>query len=169
MVNIQNTKVSLGRETVFVVTSTQKKKSPVVLVRDLDFQALWELTSDIITTNWNVGSGRRLAFHAMDALLMVLVQLKQGTTYKTLARVFGMTSDTFSWLVDGFALNCVSPILDNFIVKDPMLAYRERGEYFQHFRLAIKAIDVTFQKAFAQGEDYQTKKYQFSGKHKAYR
>ena len=41
-----------------------------------EFKSIWINIQHLIKSNWNVGSGRQSTTHAMDALLMVMVQMK---------------------------------------------------------------------------------------------
>ena len=46
-----------------------------------EFRSLWEETSHIITSSWNVGSGNRSKIHPMDAFLMAITHCKMGDGY----------------------------------------------------------------------------------------
>ena len=133
-----------------------------------EFQMLYIDIQDIIVTRWNVGSGRRSPVHPMDALLMVLAQLKQGTPFAATSKIFSLSGDAFRRLVDGFVEKCCNAILDEYIATDSMGDYRSKDNKFDHFPDVLEAIDVTFQKSYARGVDYEAKKIRFSGKHKAY-
>ena len=56
---------------------------------------------------------------------------------------------------------CSDPILGQYIATKSMAKYREKGIKFNHFPDVLEAIDVTFQKSYAQGVDYKTKKFDF--------
>ena len=133
-----------------------------------EFRILYFQTADIIQSSWNVGSGRRNPTHPMDALLMTLTQLKQGRPYAHTARVFGCAADRFRRLVETFVVGCADGFVDYFVTQPSMGDYRTSGAVFDHFPDAIEAIDVTFQRSYARGEDYASKKLRWSGKHKGY-
>ena len=104
----------------------------------------------------------------MDALLMTLTQLKQGRLYAYMSCVFGCGSDCFCCLVETFIFACADGFADFFITQPSMGHYQTVGPIFNNFPDAIKAIDITFQRSYARGEDYATKKIRWSGKHKGY-
>ena len=106
--------------------------------------------------------------HLMDALLMMLTQLKQGQPYTYASRVFGCGSDQFCCLVKTFVVACADGFADYFITQPSMGHYWTVGLVFNHFPDAIKAINMTFQGSYAQGKDYATKKIRWPGKHKGY-
>ena len=56
------------------------------------FRLLWNNLQHIIKTKWNVGSGKKSTIHPMDALLICLVQLKQGAMYNIVSKAFGCNS-----------------------------------------------------------------------------
>ena len=53
---------------------------------------LWNNLQHIIKSKWNVGSGKKSSIHLMNALLICLVQLKQGATYDIVLKAFGCNS-----------------------------------------------------------------------------
>ena len=123
-----------------------------------EFCVLYFQTADIIQSKWNVGSGQCNPMHPMDALLMTLTQLKQGCPYAYTPRVFGCGLDCFCCLVETFILACTDGFADYFVTQPSMGHYRTVGPVFDNFPDAIEAINVTFQRLYAQGEDYATKK-----------
>lgn len=133
-----------------------------------EFRGLWTEVQHIMKSNWNVGSGRRSGVHPMDALLMTMSHLKQGEPFAVTARIFGMKADMYRRVCLGVIDKCAEDILDYFIATDNMTDYREAEKVFENFPSAMEAVDVTFQQSYARGEDFETKKVRFSGKHKAY-
>ena len=80
-----------------------------------EFKALWASVQDIICLNWNVGSGRRSNIHPMDALLMVLTQLKQGGTFAHTDCWFGCLGNKFRRLIEGFIKKCGNNIYNLYL------------------------------------------------------
>ena len=133
-----------------------------------EFRALWmEIQHDVVNV-WNVGSGRRSTIHPMDAFLMTVSQMKSGTTFDNTACAFGCRANMFCCVFETFVEKCGAQIFDSLCSYDTMGDYRKREVAFAGHPDAIEAIDVTFQKAYARGEDFVSKKIRFSGKHKAY-
>ena len=94
----------------------------------------------------------------MDALLMTLTQLKQGRLYAYTSCVFGCGSNCFCHLVETFIFACADGFADFFITQSSMGHYQTVGPIFDNFPDAIEAINITFQRSYARGEDYATKK-----------
>ena len=89
---------------------------------------------------------------------MTLTQLKQGHPYAYMSCVFGCGSDCFCCLVETFIFACADGFADFFITQPSMGHYQTVGPIFNNFPDAIKAIDITFQRSYARGENYATKK-----------
>ena len=90
---------------------------------------------------------------------MTLTQLKQGPLYNYTSYVFGCGLDCFCCLVETFIFSCADGFADYFITQPSMRHYCNVGPIFDNFPDAIKAINVTFQRSYARGEDYATKKF----------
>ena len=133
-----------------------------------EFRTLWHDVQHVINMNWNSGSGRRSNIHPMDALLMCVTQLKQGTSFKYTAQVFGMRPDQFRRLIENIVSKCLDDIYINYLAEETMTDHRRKGVIFEAIPEVLEAIDVTFQHSYARGEDYHAKKNRFSGKHKGY-
>ena len=73
------------------------------------------------------------------------------------------------YLVETFVLACADEFADYVITQPSMGRYQTVGLVFDNFSNAIEAMDITFQRSYAQGEDYTTKKIRWSGKQKGYR
>ena len=123
----------------------------------VEFCVLYFQTLDIIQSKWNVGSGRQNPTHLMDALLMMLMQLKWGRPYAYMSRVLGVVWIVFC-LVGTFILACADVFADYFITQPSMEHYQAVGPVFDKLPNAIEAIDITFQHSYAWGEEYATKK-----------
>ena len=104
----------------------------------------------------------------MGALLMTLTQLKQGRLYAYTSRVFGCGSNCFCCLVETFILACADNFANYFITQPSMGHCQTVSPISNNFLDAIEAINVTFQRSYARGEDYTTKKIRWLGKHKSY-
>ena len=59
----------------------------------------------------------------MDALLICLVQLKQGATYNIASKAFGCNSMKMRRLVDGFVEKVGVAIYEHFLVGNSMINY----------------------------------------------
>ena len=89
---------------------------------------------------------------------MVVTQIKQGTTFTQTARWFGSNGASFRRLVDGFVEKCADRFYDYYLSCDSMMDYRKKDVAFENFPSVIEAIDVTFQRGYARGEDFNSKK-----------
>lgn len=64
-------------------------------VSQMEFDAIWNALSQFITTNYNVGRGRKSPRKANDVLLMTFVVLKHGGQWDFLGRMFNIKGPTF--------------------------------------------------------------------------
>ena len=133
-----------------------------------EFCLLWMEVQHNVLTVWNVGSGCCLEVHPMDAFLMAVAQMKAGSTFDNTARAFGCRTNMFWRIFESFVDKCGAEIFNTLCLYKTMGEYCKRKVAFAGHPDAIKTIDVAFQKAYAQGEDFASKKIRFSGKHKAY-
>ena len=66
------------------------------------FTAIWAGFEQFITSNFNVGRGRKSAQTPKDVLFMTLAVLKHGGNWDFLARMFGLSASSFERLVMKF-------------------------------------------------------------------
>ena len=96
-------------------------------------------------SKWNIGLRKKLRIHPMDALLMTLTQLKQGSTYNSSAKAFECLGSKMCCLVTNVVTLCREDVCKHFRATDLMLDYRVRKVMFAKFPDCIEAIDVMFQ------------------------
>ena len=131
------------------------------------FQILWTNLQHIMKSKWNIGSGKKSTIHPMDALLMTLTQLKQGSTYNLLAKAFGCPGSKMPRLVTNVVTLCSEDVYKHFHAKESMLKYCGRKIMFNKFLDCIKAINVTFQHGYQHGTNNPEQHIWYSGKHGA--
>ena len=84
----------------------------------------------------------------MDALLMTLIQLEQGSTYNVLAKAFGCLGSKMRCLVTNVVTFCGEDVYKHFPANKSMLEYCARNIMLAKFPDCIKAINVTFQHGY---------------------
>ena len=112
---------------------------------------------------YSSGFGRRSEVHLMDAFLMVADQLKAGTPFKQTCRIFGVRMDVFCCSFEAFVMKYYSDIYSIFIATESMSNYCQKEVSLSNVPNCLEAINVTFQKAYAQSKDFHQKKIWWLG------
>ena len=125
----------------------------------VEFVNLWSMVADIVKTRWNVGGGRQSKVHPMDDFLMSVAHAKFGRGYARTAMAFQIPTEQFCCVVEGVISKCAAPMFDLFLDNRTISQYHKDGIQFANNKDALEAIDMTFQKLFARGEDCMAKKF----------
>lgn len=137
-----------------------------------EFDQIWMLIFDHVSTTWNVGRGKKSNLTGKDMLFMSLCVLKHGQQWELTARLFKISCSTLERQVTRFLHNISEYIYEKFVKRAEehwtMRKIRTDARAFAHFDYARYATDVTFQQSNRpSGNMTEGKKY-FSGKHKLY-
>ena len=91
--------------------------------------------------------------HPMKALLICLVQLKQGSTHDIASKAFGCSSMKMRRLINGFVKKVGMAVYNYFLAIKNIIAYCAKEAVFEQFSDCLEAIDIMFQKLYQRGNN----------------
>ena len=139
----------------------------------LEFSALYDYVSDHVTTNWNVGRGKKSKFTGKDVFLLAVSVVKMGGSWDEMALPWKIKPATFQTMIVKFLKMMSRHLYEKTVqvyqeldgwMKDTL----EAGKAFAHYPCAIYATDVRFQMANRPSGNHQESKLYFSRKHGLY-